>query len=82
MVFIGDGDTDIPCFRLVKELGGHSIAVLDPAREDKVEPATRLLQNKRVHCVVPADYRAGSELDRRLLAVLDLIKARSILTAP
>ncbi len=30
IVFIGDGETDIPCFRLVKDLGGHSIAVFRP----------------------------------------------------
>ena len=27
IVFIGDGETDIPCMRLVREQGGHSIAV-------------------------------------------------------
>ncbi|MGE4502010.1 MAG: hypothetical protein AB7D03_03970 [Thiomicrospira sp.] len=27
MLFIGDGETDIPSMRLVKQQGGHSIAV-------------------------------------------------------
>jgi len=82
IVFIGDGDTDIPCFRLVKEQGGHSIAVLDPARDDKVKPAQQLLDNGRVHCVVPADYSAGMDLERRVLAVLDLLRARAVVTSP
>jgi phosphoserine phosphatase len=82
MIFIGDGDTDIPCFRLVKEQGGHSIAVLDPARSDKVEPARRLLETGRVHCVVDADYSAGSELERRVVAILELLKARAVVTSP
>lgn len=82
MIFIGDGDTDIPCFRLVKEQGGHSIAVLDPQRHDKVEAAKRLLSDRRVHCVVPADYSPDGELEARVLAVLDLIRARAIVTSP
>jgi phosphoserine phosphatase len=82
MIFIGDGDTDIPCFRLVKEQGGHSIAVLDPQRHDKVDAAKRLLSDRRVHCVVPADYSPDGELEARVLAVLDLIRARAIVTSP
>jgi phosphoserine phosphatase len=82
IIFIGDGDTDIPCFRLVKEQGGHSIAVLDPTRDDKKDPAKQLLDNGRVHCVVPADYSPGMDLERRVLAVLDLLRARAIVTSP
>jgi haloacid dehalogenase-like hydrolase len=82
MTFIGDGDTDIPCFRLVKEQGGHSIAVFDPAQPGRAEKAQRLIADRRVHCAVTADYTAGGELDRRMHPILDLIRARAVITAP
>lgn len=82
IAFVGDGDTDIPCFRLVKEQGGHSLAVFDPAQPGKAEKAQRLIDDGRVHCAVEADYRAGAELDRRMHAVLDLIRAQAVIAAP
>jgi len=82
LVFLGDGETDIPCFRLVKEQGGHSIAVYpggDPARAGH---GRRLIDEGRVHCAIPADYRPGAQLERRVVAVLDLIAARAVVTEP
>ena len=80
MVFIGDGDTDIPSFRVVKEQGGHSIAVFPAEDTARAAKGERLIEDKRVHCAVVADYSAGAELERRVLAVLDLVAARAIVT--
>ncbi|MDB5383462.1 MAG: hypothetical protein JWO26_3094, partial [Rhodospirillales bacterium] len=35
-----------------------------------------------VHCAVLADYTEGAELERRVLAVLDLVAARAIVSGP
>lgn len=65
MVFLGDGDTDIPAMKMVRHQGGHSIAVFDPdkweesASQDKIH---RLIAEDRVHFVAPADYSEGSQL--------------------
>lgn len=81
MIFIGDGETDIPCFRTVKEMGGHSIAVHPAGDTDRAARTRHLIDEGRVHCAVAADYREGAELERRVLAILDLLAARERITA-
>ena len=76
MIYIGDGMTDIPCFRLVKELGGFSIAVYKPNTKYAREEAEGFLRDERVHCVVPADYRDEKELDKIVKAQINLVSAR------
>lgn len=51
---IGDGSTDIPCFRLVKEQGGLSIAVFQPHKKGARGQAIQYHKDGRVNCVVPA----------------------------
>ena len=63
MVYIGDGSTDVPCFRLVKEQGGLSIAVFKPNTRGAQESADSFRRDGRVHRVAPAVYTEGSELD-------------------
>jgi hypothetical protein len=77
IVYIGDGATDIPCFRLLKEEGGFSIAVYpkgDRVASAKVESLT---EGGRVSIIAPADYSRGSDIDRAVSAIVDRIEASS-----
>lgn len=77
IVFIGDGDTDIPCFRLVKDQGGLSIAVYTPSKKGSKDKAQKHVNDGRVHCAVPASYGEGSNLDRIIKAQIDAVAARN-----
>jgi len=76
MVFIGDGSTDIPCFRLVREQGGLSVAVFKPSTKGARDKARQYLKDGRVHCAVPAVYTDDSEIDKVIKAQIDIIAAR------
>lgn len=63
MIYIGDGYSDVPCMRLVKEQGGTSIAVYRPRGKGKREIAENLLSEGRVDMFAAADYRKDKMLD-------------------
>lgn len=67
MIYLGDGLTDVPCMKLVKQSGGHSIAIYHPGEADKAAP---LLKHERVDWMFEADYSEGSELDKTMKALL------------
>ena len=71
MIYVGDGTTDIPCMRLVKNFGGHSIAVYNPKDESKRGEMSTLIRDNRVNHVCPADYSEGSEVDIVVKAIID-----------
>ena len=75
MIYVGDGTTDIPCMRLVKNYGGHSIAVYNPDNESKREEMNTLVRDNRVNFVSAADYTVGSELDTLVKTIIDKIAA-------
>jgi len=60
MIYIGDGFTDIPCMKLVKEGGGVSVAVYT---DKNIEAAKTLLCDGRINFMAEADYNDGSTLD-------------------
>ncbi|MBQ4086877.1 MAG: haloacid dehalogenase-like hydrolase [Clostridia bacterium] len=72
MIYIGDGYTDVPCMKLVKVNGGHSIAV----HSDKKETACDMMRQGRVDFIAPNDYSQDGELEKTVFSVLDLIKAK------
>ncbi len=76
MVYIGDGSTDVPCFRLVKDQGGLSIAVYKPHTKGARDKAEGFRKDGRVHAVVPANYTEGGQIDRIVKAYITQVSAR------
>ena len=81
MIYIGDGLTDIPCMKLVKERGGKSIAVYAKGHSEHVKP---LVEDSRINCVCVADYSPGSTMEKIVklmiekMAVLEKLKQEEI----
>ena len=77
MIYIGDGMTDVPCMKLVKLNGGHSIAVY---KKDKTA-GNELLKDRRVDYTLKADYREGKELDSVVKNIIEQIAITSTLVS-
>ena len=79
MIFLGDGDTDIPSMKMVRYQGGHSLAVFDQKEwpsADTQRKVGKLISEERADYVVPADYKEGSQLDVTIKGLLQLIKRK------
>ena len=72
MIYIGDGYTDVPCMKLVKVNGGHSIAVHSGSKET----ACNMMRQGRVDFITLNDYTRGGELEQTVFSILDLIHAK------
>ncbi len=75
MIYFGDGDTDVPCMKIVGMFGGHSIAVYDPSDERKKASAQKLKRQGRVGFSIPAVYTEDSKAFRLVKAIIDKIVA-------
>lgn len=73
IIYIGDGQTDVPCMALTKENGGFAIAVHKPHHTDTKKICRELLRDNRIDYFAPADYRKDSKLCQRIQLILDNI---------
>lgn len=79
MIYFGDGDTDVPCMKIVSMFGGHSIAVYNPASDKKRASALKLKRQGRVAFATPAEYTADSRTFQVVCAIIDKIRADFVL---
>ncbi len=75
MIYIGDGETDVPCMKIVKKEGGHSIAVYKPKSSKKLKIAEQLVKDNRVNFMASADYSEDSQIERIVKAIIDKVVA-------
>ncbi len=75
MIYIGDGETDIPSMKTVKREGGHTIAVYNPSVAGHREKVKKLLGIERADVIAPADYRENQPIDIFVKSVIDKIIA-------
>jgi phosphoglycolate phosphatase-like HAD superfamily hydrolase len=90
MIFLGDGQTDIPVFSLINSMGGTSVAVY---REEKNSDGTineeatlktyhsgykLAIESKRAEQLLPADYSNGKPLKMALLAYVEKIATKIV----
>lgn len=75
MIYFGDGTTDVPCMRLVKAQGGHSVAVYKPDSARNKAVSEKLVKDRRVSYFCPADYSEGREIDTLVKTIIDKIEA-------
>lgn len=81
MIYFGDGETDVPCMKIVGMFGGNPIAVYDPSSSRKKAAAEKLRRQGRVKFITPADYTSSSRTFKIVCAIIDRIKAENQLAA-
>lgn len=73
MIYMGDGFTDIPCMKVIKDKGGYSICVYDKENEKSYSTAKQIIQDNRVDFIAPTDYTKDSELDKVVKEIFNMI---------
>jgi 2-hydroxy-3-keto-5-methylthiopentenyl-1-phosphate phosphatase len=79
MIYLGDGETDVPAMKMIKQEGGTAIAVYDPHKRNKKGKPTakqiceELILQNRADYIAPADYTENSRLYKILTTLINKI---------
>lgn len=78
MIYLGDGETDIPAMKMITFQGGKAIAVYNPDQKTKAGKKAKkitqeLVSQGRANYVAPADYSEGSSLFKIIQLCIDSI---------
>ncbi len=77
MIYFGDGQTDVPCMKIVQMFGGTSVAVYNPQHPEKKAVAEKLRRQGRVSFIAPAVYTRDSRAWRIVCGIIEKIKVES-----
>ena len=72
MVYFGDGLTDVPSMKVVKNNGGYTVAVYDSISQ-KETLAQELKKDKRATFAFKADYSKDSKIEQAIKGIIDSI---------
>jgi len=75
IIYIGDGETDVPSMTVVQANGGNSIAVYKPEESKSLDTCKKLLGIGRVNFIAPADYSENKVLETRTKILLKSVMA-------
>lgn len=76
MIYIGDGETDVPCMKMVMGQGGTAVAVYNPENPSAKETAVNLIKHNRADYMAPTDYQSGSLLENIIKCQINKIEAQ------
>jgi len=83
IIYIGDGETDIPAMKTVNAQGGYSIAVFDQnkrhskRKKSPKEICSELVKYNRASFIAPADFSKNKDLDKIIKIILSNIIAKT-----
>lgn len=75
IIYVGDGETDVPSMKTVKGHGGYAVAVYQNAVSGHREKVCGLMGKDRADLIAPADYQENTLIDIFVKGVIDKIVA-------